>query len=31
LGYNPLNKKYSLGKSIDVNYIALYKKPDHQS
>jgi len=30
LGYNPLNKKYSLGKSIDVNYIALYKKPDHQ-
>jgi|TARA_B110000263_G_scaffold120590_1_gene104877 2-polyprenyl-6-hydroxyphenyl methylase/3-demethylubiquinone-9 3-methyltransferase len=31
LGYNPLNKKYFLGKSIDVNYIALYKKLEHQS
>lgn len=31
LGYNPINKKYFLEKSVDVNYIALYKKPDHQS
>lgn len=28
MAYNPLTKKYSLEKNIDVNYIAHYKKPE---
>jgi len=28
MGYNPLTKKYSLQKNIDVNYIAYYSKPE---
>jgi len=26
--YNPFNKRFSLGKDIDVNYIAAFKRPD---
>lgn len=26
--YNPFNKQFSLGKDIDVNYIAAFKRPD---
>lgn len=26
--YNPLNKRFSLGKNIDVNYIAAYQRPE---
>jgi 2-polyprenyl-6-hydroxyphenyl methylase/3-demethylubiquinone-9 3-methyltransferase len=28
LGYNLINKKYSLQKNIDVNYLAFYKRPE---
>ena len=26
--YNPFNKRFSLGKDIDVNYIAAFKRPE---
>jgi len=26
--YNPLSKKFSLGKNIDINYIAAFKRPE---
>ena len=26
--YNPFNKRFSLGKDIDVNYIVVFKRPD---
>ena len=26
--YNPFNKRFSLGKDIDVNYIVAFKRPD---
>lgn len=26
--YNPFNKRFSLGKNIDVNYIAAFRRPD---
>ncbi|MGZ8144978.1 MAG: bifunctional 2-polyprenyl-6-hydroxyphenol methylase/3-demethylubiquinol 3-O-methyltransferase UbiG, partial [Methylosarcina sp.] len=26
--YNPISKRFSLGKDIGVNYIAAYKRPD---
>ena len=28
MSYNPLTKKYFLLENLDVNYLALYKKPD---
>ncbi|MEQ8407511.1 MAG: bifunctional 2-polyprenyl-6-hydroxyphenol methylase/3-demethylubiquinol 3-O-methyltransferase UbiG [Gammaproteobacteria bacterium] len=27
MGYNPLNKRYSLHTNVDVNYLALYSRP----
>jgi 2-polyprenyl-6-hydroxyphenyl methylase/3-demethylubiquinone-9 3-methyltransferase len=26
--YNPFNKQFSLGKDIDVNYIAVFQRPE---
>ncbi|MDD2759096.1 MAG: bifunctional 3-demethylubiquinol 3-O-methyltransferase/2-polyprenyl-6-hydroxyphenol methylase, partial [Methylomonas sp.] len=26
--YNPFNKQFSLGRDIDVNYIAAFKRPE---
>ena len=28
LAYNPISKKYSLHKNVDVNYLAFYKRPE---
>ncbi len=28
MAYNPISKKYSLGKNVDVNYIACYTRPE---
>ncbi|MEX0965428.1 MAG: bifunctional 2-polyprenyl-6-hydroxyphenol methylase/3-demethylubiquinol 3-O-methyltransferase UbiG [Pseudohongiellaceae bacterium] len=30
MGYNPITRKYSLEKNVDVNYIACYTRPEKQ-